>query len=247
MFQYAALKGIAAHRGFDFCLSPLLAQSELTSTFNIPSHHVEFSTHTTIQEDLHHFNQQFFDTCPDNVDLLGYFQTEKYFKHIEQLIRNDFTFHETISTQCQTTITNIRNTEMIDMGDVCSTEIIAMHIRRGDYVTLQDYHPVLPIEYYTEALAKMPYVHVLVFSDDIEWCQQYFKGSRFFFSKSNTSAADLCLMSMCDYHIIANSSFSWWGAWLSKSKQVIAPAQWFGPALSDKNTVDVYCDGWIKL
>ena len=138
---------------------------------------------------------------------------------------------------------------MIDMGDVCSKEIIALHVRRGDYVDLQSYHTLLPIEYYTEALSKLPYVHVLVFSDDIEWCRQQpeFKGNRFFFSLNNSTAVDMCLMSLCDYHVIANSSFSWWGAWLANSKQVIAPSQWFGSSLSDKNTDDVYCEGWIKI
>ena len=89
---------------------------------------------------------------------------------------------------------------------------------------------------------------VLVFSDDPDWClsQELFESDRFLISKLNSSEFDLCVMSLCKYHIIANSSFSWWGSWLAKSKKTVSPKNWFGPPLTH-DTKDLYCDNWIVL
>ena len=89
----------------------------------------------------------------------------------------------------------------------------------------------------------------MLFTDDPEWCleQELFDSDRFLLSQSNEANVDMCMMSLCSHHIIANSSFSWWGAWLAKSQKVIAPKVWFGPSLGDKNTDDLYCKEWIKL
>ena len=100
---------------------------------------------------------------------------------------------------------------------------------------------------------------VVVFSDSPEWVkeQEFFSGDRFLISEpqdkyadgSFTPYADLCLMSLCSHALIANSSLSWWGAWLinNPNKKVIAPKMWFGPAYSDKDTKDLYCPDWIVL
>jgi hypothetical protein len=100
---------------------------------------------------------------------------------------------------------------------------------------------------------------VLVFSDSIDWCkeQEFFAPDRFMFSEPEDKYSDgalvpyidLCLMSLCDHAIIANSSMSWWGAWLQKNpnKKVIAPKMWFGPAYSFHDTKDLYCEGWTVL
>ena len=114
---------------------------------------------------------------------------------------------------------------------------------------LQSYHPTPPIEYYEEALKRFPNVTVLVFSDDSDWCfnQELFDDDKFLVSQSSDPDFDMCLMSLCKYHIIANSSFSWWGAWLSKSDNVIAPKNWFGPSLSQHDTSDLYLDVWEVL
>ena len=105
-------------------------------------------------------------------------------------------------------------------------------------------------------------------TDDISWCkeQKLFSSDRFYFNESQESYSyktmdglgkmqnslvpyvDLCLMSLCNGAIIANSSLSWWGAWLQKGKnKVIAPKNWFGPSYADKNTSDLYCDGWVII
>ena len=267
MFQYAALKGIAANRGFNYTIPPedpriqidnygLLEAFELTTNKNIDW----IETTDTIQERFFHFDQELFDTCPDNVSLYGFFQSEKYFKHIEEDIRKDFTFKDNWLEPCK----EFRS----QMGE----EVIFLHVRRGDpgladkrgfkwaYVNLQSTHPVQPLEYYEKALAEFDEnLPVIVFSDSIEWVkeQPFFQGDRFMFSEPEDKHSDgalvpyldMCLMSLCDHAIIANSSMSWWGAWLIQNlnKKVIAPNMWFGSDYSDKDTKDLYCETWKKF
>lgn len=246
MFQYASLRGIAENRGFDFCIppeysfgvnDPNVKKSDTTihTSFDLKKYNQSISNNQIIQESGFSFDENLFNSCEDNIDLYGYYQSEKYFKHIKEDIKKDFSFNSEIVTACKKFINEIIN-----------DEVISLHIRRGDYLNLQDFHPTHSIEYYEKALDKLPNVPVIIFSDDIEWAtkQHLFDGHRFYISESNTTDFDMCLMTMCDYHIIANSSFSWWGAWLSPSKKVIAPKNWFGPSLSQHDTSDLYCNGW---
>ena len=151
-------------------------------------------------------------------------------------------------------------------------EPIMLHVRRGDpnltdprgfkwsYTQCSSQHPPQPIEYYEKALKNFDDNQpVIVFSDSMSWVkeQDFFKGDRFMMSEptekyndgSFTPYIDLCLMSLCSHAIIANSSMSWWGAWLQSNpnKKVIAPKMWFGPAYADKDTKDLYCSDWIVL
>ena len=106
------------------------------------------------------------------------------------------------------------------------------------------------LDYYQEALSKFDSsLPVVVFTDDVEWCnsQKLFSEDRFMISESGDHYVDLCLMSLCKHHIIANSSFSWWGAWLSGSDNVIAPMQWFGEGNQDKDTKDLIPERWTRI
>jgi|TARA_Y100000289_G_scaffold18036_1_gene17202 hypothetical protein len=269
MFQYAALRGIAANRGFDWAVPPPGTSGIdefgtennycMFETFKLPyateEHHGLSDTRRWAVWKEFHFNRDLFDGCPDNVNLDGYFQTEKYFKNIEDEIRKDFEFQDDIYGPCK---------EMMDSlgGD----RMIFLHIRRGDpklpwaYVNLQNAHPVQTWEYYEQALAQFPDdIPVLVFSDVIEWCQEqeFFKPDRFIMSETTDEFADgqrvpwtdLCLMSLCTDAIIANSSYSWWGAWLmaNKDKKVIAPKKWFGSQFDHYDMSDLIPEGWIEL
>ena len=158
------------------------------------------------------------------------------------------------------------------MQELDGKEPIMLHVRRGDpnltdprgfkwsYTQCGAQHPVQPIDYYERALSKFDAKQpVIVFSDSVEWVkeQEFFKPDRFMISEpedkyadgSFTPYADLCLMSLCSHAIIANSSMSWWGAWLisNPDKQVVAPKMWFGPAYADKDTKDLYYANWIVL
>ena len=142
---------------------------------------------------------------------------------------------------------------MID--SIESDRKIFLHIRRGDpklpwaYVNLETTHPVCTFDYYERALAEFSDdIPVVVFSDHIEWCkeQELFESDRFAVSEGGNQFYDLCLMSMCSDFIIANSSFSWWGAWLANRGEVIAPKKWLGPNLNH-DTKDLYCPEWKVL
>ena len=181
-----------------------------------------------------------------NVYLKGYFQSEKYFLTAKDIIKADFTFQNDI-------IKNIKefSTSLINSNSV------SVHIRRGDFnkdLSTADYHGTLNLDYYKSAIefirAKISDPSFFVFSDDIDWVKENFPmpGATFV---SNTITKnhfeDLYLMSQCRHNIIANSSFSWWGAWLNNNpeKIVIAPQKWFnkGP----KDTQDLIPEGWLKL
>ncbi len=232
MFQYAALKGIAIHRGYWYSLP---SNSSLFECFNLKTT-LPNNNHKSIHCDMFEFDQDFFNTCPDDVDISGYFQSNKYFQHIEDEIRQDFTFKELIVDSC----VEYKNKNFSDK------QIISLHIRRTDYLTDKNFE-LLSMQYYKDALKLLPQLPVLIFSDDIKWCKETFVGERFTFSPFTNAFNDLCLMSKCDYHIIANSSFSWWGSWLARSKQTIAPKKWFCGEFSNWNTKDLYLPKWILL
>jgi len=249
MFQYAAAKGVA---------------SKLDVPFMIPNHRVLFDdgignkytillfdafkltsasllgtlrTENYVQENGFTFNKDLFKIDKtENCSLYGFFQTEKYFKHIEKQIRKDFTFKDEIKDECDDLIKQFTNP-------------IALHIRRGDFIWNNKNHPPLSLDYYKSALELFDSDReVIIFSDDTEWCkeQELFADDRFAVAEGGDQFYDLCLMSMCDDFIIANSTFSWWGAWLGNRGKVIAPKNWFGETLGH-DTKDLYCKGWTVL
>ena len=252
MFQYASLKGIARNRGCDYCIPNhnqvikdpygFDMKIELFYPFKmngVSPRNIKLLDHgyAPVAEEKHfHFDQLLFNMCPDEISLAGYFQSEKYFKHIEDEIRVDFSFKDEILEPCK---------EMIDSIG----EVISLHVRRTDYLTNPN-HTILGLDYYEQALNKFyDTSSVFVFSDDPEWCkeQELFSGDRFMISESGDQYVDLCLMSLCKQHIIANSSYSWWGAWLSGSDNVVAPVRWFGVNNSDKNTKDLIPERWTII
>jgi hypothetical protein len=126
---------------------------------------------------------------------------------------------------------------------------IALHIRRTDYITNPN-HTALGLDYYQKALEQFDDESVLVFSDDPEWCnqQELFSSDRFLIAEGNSNYVDLCLMTICSGHIIANSSFSWWGAWLATNNKVIAPSGWFSGSDNEHiDTKDIIPETWTVI
>ena len=125
--------------------------------------------------------------------------------------------------------------------------LCAVHVRRGDYSEKPEYHTNLDGTYYNIAInniiTSFDNTHIMVFSDDIEWCKKNMP-SEFSFSNAKNQYEDMCMMSMCDTHVIANSSFSWWAAWLSNSSRIIAPKDWFG-LTGPKDYSSIYCSHWL--
>lgn len=245
MFQYASLKGIAINRGYEFCIPPkevfgtrdgmVSKDLNIYDLFDLESKNkTSLIRNQPFPERTFTFDEDLFNNCPDNVDLFGYYQTEKYFKHIEQEIKQDFSFDKELLEDCKLFISPYGSS-------------ISLHIRRGDYLTNPN-HPVQSLEYYQQALKILPdNLPVFVFSDDCSWCfqQQVFQDERFMIAQNSALDVDLCLMTLCDYHVIANSSLSWWGAWLANSKKVIAPKNWFGGQLAiQKPVTDLVFGNW---
>jgi len=262
MFEYAALRGIAAKHGYEWCIPPFnrkgIENYSLHSCFKLESVKDEnlnvMEHYQYVQERFFHFDDELVEKCPDNVSLHGFFQSEKYFKHISDEIRKDYTFHDEHLGPCK---------EMMNTLD--GQEPIMLHVRRGDpnlvdprgfkwsYTQCGSMHPVQSLEYYERALAEFDDNQpVVVFSDSPEWVkeQEFFSDDRFLISENSDNRVDMCLMSLCDDFIIANSSFSWWAAWLSNNsnKKVIAPVQWFGTGYTkDNNTKDLIPDDWTTI
>tara|TARA_B100000900_G_scaffold411605_1_gene431639 strand:+ start:4338 stop:5120 length:783 start_codon:yes stop_codon:yes gene_type:complete len=244
MFQYAALKGIAKKNNYDFCIpsGPKNEgdfydeenQHKLFIAFNVNVESVDNFSAPYAQESSFNFDKELFENCEDNVNLYGFFQTEKYFKHIEDEIRKDFTFKKDWLEPCKESFED--------------KEYIGLHIRRTDYVQKQSYHPLCTLDYYERALKKLPNIPVIIVSDDPEWCgkQELFKPNRFFISDSSSNIIDMCILSLCKYHIIANSSFSWWGAWLAESEKVIAPKIWYG-SQANLDDSDLVPQHWERI
>lgn len=251
MFQYASLRGIAANNGYNWMIPP---PSEDPNGFNewmdnqifypfvldgLENLNVQYvcGRRPTVKESSFAFDEDLFNNCPKWVNLEGYFQSEKYFKNIENQIREDFTFKPQYVRPSRSMMNSVE-------------EPVSLHIRRTDYLKLAHHHNNLGLEYYEEALSHFDNNRtVIIFSDDPEWCkeQKLFEDDRFLVAEGNVSYIDLCLMTMCKAHIIANSSFSWWGAWLAKSQKVIAPKNWFGPDNQHLDTKDLYCPDWIVI
>ena len=247
MFQYATLRGIAHNRGYDFTIPESDFEDEwndhqLFDVFTMP--HLKNRGKVAdkyLQEKQFNFDPELFDKCPDDISLYGYFHTERYFNKIADSIREDFTFKDDVIANCKEVMEEV-------------TEPIALHVRRTDYVEKSQDHPPCSLEYYQEALSKFDVKRpVVIFTDDIEWCksQEIFQPDRFMVSETEDNVYDMCMMTLCDDYIIANSSFSWWGAWLSRNPdpKVIAPKRWFGTNgyTASNNTEDIVPKRWTKI
>jgi hypothetical protein len=172
--------------------------------------------------------------------LNGYWQSEQYFSAISPVIRERFRFPD---------ITDKTNRHWEDR--IRSCESVSLHIRRTDFV--QQYNWGIAPAYYEQAIAllneRLQHPEYFVFTDDPVWAREHLRCASFHFVEGNTGAGsfrDMQLMSHCRHHIIANSSFSWWGAWLNprKDKVVIAPDCW-QPRM--QGTRDIIPEGWIQL
>lgn len=232
MFQYASLRSLAKKFNYQYVLpeqKDKMYGEDLTlfDCFKLDNEQRLNTNLYEIKLENLGFEENIFTKCPDNVDLIGYFQDIRYFENNLDDIKECFEFKDDIFNMSKN----------IFYSAFLNEEVISLHIRRTDYLNYPEAFPVVPIEYYSHALDFFDEnIKVLIFSDDIEWAQNQdiFKSDRFFFSTNNSNAVDLCLQTMCHYHIIANSTFSWWGAMLSNSKKVIKPSRWFGcdPKLS---------------
>jgi hypothetical protein len=175
-----------------------------------------------------------------DVELIGYFQSEKFFKHIENLVRKQFEFKDEIVNEVQSKYPSILNSSTI-------------HIRRGDYVPQVNHHPLLPNEYYDNYISNYSEGDIYVFSDDMEWAKEQFIGNQYIFPlfEQDNDLKCFVLMSLAKTSLIANSTYSWWAAWLNQNpnKKIYTPdhTKWFGISYSNLDTKDVIPNDWIQI
>ena len=235
MFQYAAGRAVSKRLNSELLLDPKWFKESTNrslwlSGLNIPQEIISADPPKKIK--LSHFQESApgfdptFLTLKDNFYLDGYFQSYKYFSDIEATIRKEFTLKDTSKEV-------IKNWERTITGQTS----VSLHIRRGDYLWKKHLSilGLLPLEYYENAIKEitghLKTFKIFVFSDDIAWTKENLKSATpvdFVSSAQLSPAEETYLISRCEHHIIANSSFSWWGAWLSSNlnKIVIAPKPW---------------------
>ncbi len=192
----------------------------------------------------------------DPAYLTGYFQSERYFKTVEKQVREAFCFREQVLEDVQD---ELKNKIRIYQTDIQNSFAVSLHIRRGDYLDNQEvYGGICTREYYASAVAHVkksyPDAIFYVFSNDDAWAENWCSSQKEVYQSQFIAVTgvteemgylDLYLMSLCRCHIIANSSFSWWGAYLNpnKDKWVIAPAKWF----NNQECRDIYTKEMIKI
>ena len=206
----------------------------------LPSCDTHFRTYTEFQEQWagFEFNYHEIPFHPNGVEIVGFWQSEKYFENAKDEVRKAFELP---------VIEGYR-------------DYVSVHVRRGDYVQHSGSFPPVALDYINQSLT---YIHdsigvdnAIVFSDDIQWCKENIEHEEFNieFSEGRNEYEDLCLMASCGHNIIANSSFSWWGAWLNKNpdKIVVSPSHkrgnWFGLESGVKHDcIDLIPKEWIQI
>jgi len=241
LFQIASAYSLAIDNG-DKCVfnmdNSVKVHKHISDYENNILRNIQFNTFEIKNE----YNEPYFHYSKipylENIRLNGYFQSEKYFNHNRDSILELFSINEECGKYIQD-----------KYGELFKNDTCSIHIRRGDYLKLQDFHPLCSLDYYQKAIKEFSIdTKFLIFSDDIDWCKKSFKDNNFVFIEHNLDYIDLWLMSLCSNNIIANSSFSWWGAWLNQNtnKKIIVPNKWFGPSISH-NTKDLIPSSWIKI
>ncbi len=197
---------------------------------------------TTIPQTKHYQNGfGYEEIITQDAELIGYFQSERFFENCKTVIREQFELKKEIVDFVLSKYPNITNS-------------LSIHIRRGDYVGQPNHHPVVPVSYYEKILNEISqdYDSIFVFSDDINWVKENFKGDKFIFPQfeSNDDLNSFVLMTLAKDNVIGNSTYSWWAAWLNKNqnKKVYSPhyKQWFGTSYSNLDTKDLIPVNWIQ-
>jgi hypothetical protein len=298
MFQYAAARRLAQHRGVELKLDLAefskgtdqrpagfeafsrviglhklsISAAEATAA-EIAARRDPYSKRTTLARivrrirrvkpgflwpESHYREKQYrFDTAvmdlPGNTYLEGFWQSPKYFQEVGDLIRAEFAPKDpAIIPYAKKYVENLKSA-----GD----PVVSLHVRRGDLARAQELNQAglvhgnpVSLQYISAAIARFPApCRFLVFSDsaaDIDWCKQNIRAERLHFSEGHTDIQDMAIMSQCDHHIIANSTFSWWAAWLDAKPgvRVVSPKTWSNPQAALKMvTDDLIPPGWEML
>jgi hypothetical protein len=200
-----------------------------------------------IKENNASYKEIILDNLFVSYKLSGYYQSPKYFNNYRDKIIDLFSLDDIYNERIGKIYKNIKNN---------FNETVSLHVRRGDYLKLSHFHTNIVKKYYDEAMNYFSdSILCVIFSDDIEWCKANFNYKNMFFVENiyldslPNDVIELKLMNLCDNNIIANSSFSWWGAWLNTNinKKVIAPKRWFEDDVKNDEIKDIYDTEWIII
>jgi hypothetical protein len=232
LFQAATAMAYAWKHGVEYSL-PNTTQDPVNNPIYL-QHLVNprFNKHlrtVVVKEQRHGYQELKFDPSwrAGNIQLDGYWQSEKYFLNYREQILKAFAF---------------------PWRQVKGW--VSFHVRRGDYLTLTRKHPPVSLEWMEKAMKLFPGYRFRFFSDDLVWCKSAFdRRPECDFSKCTGEVQDLIQMSWCEHHICSASTFSWWGAWLNQnpSKRVVMPAWWFTPGYQGLDTKDIVPANWERL
>ncbi len=252
MFQYAASYSLAKYCNFSLVLDISSYEKNFRS-FELGIFKEFSSKHTYLEkkasvrffrEASFSFDERFFKKYWfQSVCIVGYWQSFRYFRRNKADLLKIFTFDRKLMS----------DETMMFEKKIRKQESVSLHVRRGDYLETQNkkIHGILGIDYYTKALSCFEDENLfIVFSDDVDYCREVFTGENFLIiddKEGRSDWEDMYLMSICDHNIIANSSFSWWGAYLNKNpeKKVIAPKNWFSD--NSKDTKDLIPESWVRI
>jgi hypothetical protein len=220
MFQYAAGYAAAKALGETLELNTTFYEQNKGRQYELGVFPISYSVTNNVAEPIKEKQHSYQEITKSGM-MVGYWQSEKYFDFVEDEIRQEF---------------------KLPKSEIPS-DWVAVTVRRGDYLALPDVFAQLGDEYYGEAIKAFPEHKFVVFSDAPQWCEQNLAWADMVMPCS-APGQDLALISSFKNHIIANSSFGWWGAWLANGKKVIAPKNWFTNGLDDS---DLIPDRWIRL
>lgn len=237
LFQFSFLFGLYKQKGYEFYLPPDTGYYKKMDKYNNSSsiydifdlnHYIKQKKIKLpeLKERHYHYDALKYKEYSDNKDYVGYFQSPKYFDNYKLELLQILQFKQTYTKNFS------------DYSD-----IVSLHVRRTDFLE-NSIHTVNLVKYIIDAKQHFSNKKFLVFSDDIDWCKTNHIGD--YYSTNNNDGHDLYEMSLCSSSIIANSTFSWWGAYLGNMKEkVIAPRNWFTKL--SINSSDIYCKDWIVI
>ena len=245
MFQFAAVIGMAKKCNLDIAIPrhetyyDVNYECNNTSIFDgfditIPELDLGILNLKEVEFPFHYIDRR----VDDFTDMLGYFQSEKYFENAIDEIKKQFKFKQAV-------------TNSIDLSKYPDpSKCTSMHIRLGDYMKKRYYHPMLPSSYWRNAIKEAALDYIVIFSDDIEHAKKIFgESDKLVYSMEKDPFQALYHMSLCKNNIICNSTYGWWGAWLGEEKDsvVVAPKLWFGDGHKSFNPEHIIPDRWTKL
>jgi|APSaa5957512535_1039671.scaffolds.fasta_scaffold14218_4 hypothetical protein len=235
--NYATNKDINLYAGKENILFKL--KRKLNLSLNRPISYFSEKKHSIFDENVFKYK--------NTIYLDGYWQNQKYFQNIKDDLIQDFTLRDSLSDSSKGYLRKIKESNSI-----------SMHIRRGDYVHdshTNSVHGVCGLDYYENTARycddKISNATYFIFSDDIQWCKNNLKfiENKIFIEKSKNALEDLELMKNCKHNIIANSTFSWWGAWLNPNpeKIILGPKKWFLDDVLENHAKDLVPSSWIRI